>query len=105
MASKLLVSIMRFLGWRWGWGWGWGLLLFDGLEVAGGQLGHRLLVGCGLGVLGFGGALVLGLLLLDLLVGGLAVGGAHATEVDAELLGGPEQVVVLLAQLRALALL
>ena len=43
--------------------------------------------------------------LLDGLVGRLAVGGAHARQVDAELLGRAQQVVVLLAQLGALALL
>ena len=45
---------------------------------------------------------------LDLLlglVGGLAVGGAHARQVDAELLGGAQQVVVLVAHLDAGALL
>ena len=39
------------------------------------------------------------------LVGRLAVGRAHAGEVDAELLGGAQQVVVLLAHLGARALL
>src|SRR3954471_10328560 len=51
------------------------------------------------GVAGGRGLGVRVVLALDVLVGRAAVGGAHAGEVDAELLGGPQQVVVLVAHL------
>src|SRR5919202_4936394 len=104
MASKLLMSIMRFLGsGRWE-GAGAGRVGRSGLRLD--VLGERLGGGVRLdGSVALGLNLLLGLLALDGLVVGLAVGGPHAREVDAELLGGPEQVVVLLAQLGLLALL
>src|SRR5436190_13349433 len=98
MASKLLMSIKessvlgsRFSGSQ-------GLALGPVLLLV---LGELFGLGLGLGV-----ALLVALgLALDVLVGRLAVGGADAGEIDAELFGGPQEVVVLLAQLGALALL
>src|SRR5688500_10992641 len=92
------------------------LLLVGGQDVPdrdvlcgafGGVLFDVLGVG-GLRVLGHAGLAFLGLFLLRLVGGCLlaaAVGRAHAREVDAELLGGAQQVVVLVAHLGARALL
>src|SRR6266487_5575214 len=85
MASKLLMSITCLLS----------LLAVHGgrLDVAGVGLvfvcRHALCALFDLGVLG--------------LVGGLAVGGAYAGEVDAEFFGGAEQVVVFVAHFGACA--
>src|SRR3954470_19179126 len=82
MASKLLMSIIQLLG----------LLAVDGgLDVAGVRLCFVFcLAGFAFWDFGFFG-----------FVGGLAVGGADAGEVDAELFGGAQQVVVLVAHLGA----
>src|SRR3954465_7047912 len=86
MASKLLMSIMQLLGL---------LAVAGGLDVAGVRLFHvfclALFARFDLRVLA--------------LVGRLAVGRADAREVDAELLGGAQEVVVLVAHLGARALL
>src|SRR4051812_42226047 len=82
MASKLLMSIIQLLG----------LLAVDGgLDVAGVRLCFVFcLAGFAFWDFGFFG-----------FVGGLAVGGADAGEVDAELFGGAQQVVVFVAHLGA----
>src|SRR5215217_1437224 len=56
----------------------------------GGVVGHAFVALLDLGVFGF--------------VGGLAVGGAHAGEVDPQFLGGAQEVVVFVAHLGAGAL-
>src|SRR4051812_7346696 len=112
MASKLLMSIMKFLGW---WSYGEfsrrasGLVLHDDVlgEVAEVDLGvdfevRGLVLGHGLGLV-VGHVGVVGA--LDGLVGRLTVAGADAGQVDAELLGGAQQVVVLVGHLGPLALL
>src|SRR3954471_19151777 len=82
MASKLLMSITLLLG----------LLAVDGgLDVA----GVRRFCVCCLALFALCDLRVLGL------VGRLAVGRADAGEVDAEFLGGAQQVVVLVAHLGA----
>src|SRR5205823_7706526 len=72
------------------------LELLDPLEVDSplehrGILGGRQLVGIGTLSITRGAALLL--VVLELLVGGVARQRAHAREVDAELLGGAQQVV------------
>src|SRR5213592_3345205 len=99
MASKLLMSIKEILSSRFSvlssqFRWREpGLLLVAFGDLFRGGLGIGLAVPVALG------------LAVDRLVVGLAVRGADPAEIDAQLLGGTEEVVVLLAQLGALALL
>src|SRR5207244_5462282 len=97
MASKLFmsiksVSVLRFLSYD-AVSLSAGLFLFDVLV----ELFRRCLVGLS--------ALALGLFLLLVLVRRSDSRRPHAREVDAELLGRPQEVVVLVADLDAGALL
>src|SRR6188472_46453 len=116
MSSKAFVCVVRLqpglglglLGGLLGLGLALGLGLGLGqLEVAHVDLGVEVgVVGLGLGFVALLGLLGLVLGLLGRRLVGLgAVAGAHAGEVDAELLGGAQEVVVLVAHLGALALL